>query len=80
VYCPTAEVHNSFTGLLLLVGHAVEALCYKLEDRWFESRMRRIFFNLRNPSSRSMALGSTLSKKRPACRADNLAAIYESNV
>jgi hypothetical protein len=50
------------------------------------------FFNLRNPSSRTMALGSTQPltemntrnfpgrKKRPARRADNLAAIYEPNV
>jgi hypothetical protein len=50
------------------------------------------FFNLPNPSSCTMALGSTLpltemstrkfpgGKKRPARRADNLAAIYEPNV
>jgi hypothetical protein len=50
------------------------------------------FFNLPNPSSRIMALGSTQplteistrklpgGKKRPARRADNLAAIYEPNV
>jgi hypothetical protein len=50
------------------------------------------FFNLPNPSSRTMALGSTQpltemstrklpgGKKRPARRADNLAAIYEPNV
>jgi hypothetical protein len=50
------------------------------------------FFNLPNPSSRTMALGSTQpltemstrnfpgGKKRPALRADNLAAIYEPNV
>jgi hypothetical protein len=49
-------------------------------------------FNLPNPSSRTMALGSTQplaemstgnlpwGKKRPASRADNLAAIYEPNV
>jgi hypothetical protein len=47
------------------------------------------FFNLPNPSSRTMALGLTQpltelstrnlpgGKKRPACRADNLAAICE---
>jgi hypothetical protein len=51
-----------------------------------------VFFNLPNPSSRTMAPGSTQTltkmttrnlpggKKRPARRADNLAAIYESNV
>jgi hypothetical protein len=50
------------------------------------------FFNLPNPSIRTMALGSTQllteistrnlpgGKKRPAHRADNLAAIYEPNV
>jgi hypothetical protein len=50
------------------------------------------FFNLPNPSSRTMALGSTQpltemstrnlprGKKRPARKADNLAAIYERNV
>jgi hypothetical protein len=50
------------------------------------------FFNLPNPSSRTMALGSTQPltetstrnlpgcKKRPVRRADNLAAIYEPNV
>jgi hypothetical protein len=50
------------------------------------------FFDLPNPSSRTMALGSTKSltemstgnfpggKKRPARRADNLTAICEPNV
>jgi hypothetical protein len=50
------------------------------------------FFNLPNPSSRTMALGSTQpltemstrnipgGKKRPARRADNVAAICEPNV
>jgi hypothetical protein len=50
------------------------------------------FLNLLNPSSRTMALGSTQpltemstrnlpgGKKRPVRRADNLAAIYEPNV
>jgi hypothetical protein len=50
------------------------------------------FFNLPKPSSRTMALGSTQSltemstrnlprgKKRPARRADSLAAICELNV
>jgi hypothetical protein len=50
------------------------------------------FFNLPIPSSRTMALGSTQpltemstrnllgGKKRPARRADNLAAMYEPNV
>jgi hypothetical protein len=50
------------------------------------------FFDLPNPSSRTMALGSTQpltemstrnfpgGKKRPARRIDNLAAIYEPNV
>jgi hypothetical protein len=50
------------------------------------------FFSLPNSSSRTMALGSTQpltemsttnrpgSKKRPAHRTDNLAAIYKTNV
>jgi hypothetical protein len=50
------------------------------------------FFNLPDPSSRTMSLGSTQpliemstrnfpgSKKRPARTADNLAGIYEPNV
>jgi hypothetical protein len=50
------------------------------------------FFNLPNPSSRTMALGSTQpltemstrkisgGKKRPAGRADNFATICEPNV
>jgi hypothetical protein len=50
------------------------------------------FFNLPNPSIGTVALGSTQplikmstrnlpgGKKRPARRADNLAAIYEPNV
>jgi hypothetical protein len=50
------------------------------------------FFNLPNPSSHSVALGSTQpltemstrnfpgGKKRPAHRADNLDAIYEPSV
>jgi hypothetical protein len=68
----------------------VEVLCYELESRRFESRMRWIFLNLPNPSSRTMALGSTqpltemstryfpgIKKKRPEHRADNFAAICE---
>jgi hypothetical protein len=54
--------------------------------------MKWIFFNLPNSSSRIMALGSIQSvtemsirnlcggKKRPAPKADSLAAIYEPNV
>jgi hypothetical protein len=50
------------------------------------------FFDLPNPSSRTVALGSTQpltemssrkfpgGKKRPARRADNLVAIYEPNI
>jgi hypothetical protein len=50
--------------------------------------MRWIFFDLPNPSSRIMALGSTQPltemskgvKERPACKADNLTAIREPTV
>jgi hypothetical protein len=41
------------------VAYLVEALCYKLEGRRFESRMRWIFFSLPNPSSRTLTLGLT---------------------
>jgi hypothetical protein len=42
------------------VAWLVEALCYKPEGRRFDSRCgHSIFFNLPNPSSRTMALGST---------------------
>jgi hypothetical protein len=51
-----------------------------------------VFFNLPNPCSRTMALGSSQpltemstrnlpgGNKRPAPRADNLAVIYEPNI
>jgi hypothetical protein len=49
--------------LVTYTGHAVawifEALCYKPEDRGIESRCHRFFFNLPNPSSRTMLLGFT---------------------
>jgi hypothetical protein len=79
---------SSIVGIQINSG----ALCYKLEGRSFESRMKWIFLKLPNHSSRTMALGSTQpltemstrnfpgGKKRPARRADNLAAIYEPNV
>jgi hypothetical protein len=64
------------------------ALCYKPEGRGFESRWSG-FFNWPNPSSRTLALGSTQplpemstrklpgggGKGRPARKADNLTAI-----
>jgi hypothetical protein len=37
----------------------VEALCYKPEGRGFDSRCGGFIFNVPNPSSRTMALGST---------------------
>jgi hypothetical protein len=38
----------------------VEALCYKPEDRWFETRLGEwICFSLPNPSGRTMPLGFT---------------------
>jgi hypothetical protein len=44
------------------VGYAVvwlvEALCHRLEGRGFES-LEVDFFNLSNPASRTMTLGST---------------------
>jgi hypothetical protein len=49
------------------------SLCYKQEDRVIESRWCNIFFNLPNPSSRTMTLGSTQPLNRneyqgPSCR------------
>jgi hypothetical protein len=58
----------------------------------FESRMRWIFFNLPNYSSRTMALGATQpltemstrnlrgGKKWPVRRTDNLATVSEPNI
>jgi hypothetical protein len=75
-----------------VVAYLVEALCYKPEGRRFESRRKWIIFNLPNPSSHTVALGSTQprteintrnlhgGKKRAALRVDNLAAICEPNV
>jgi hypothetical protein len=84
-----------FTLLSAWLGHAVaylvEALCYKPEGPG--SNPDEVdFFNLPNPSSRTMALGSTQSltemssrnfpggKGPPARRADNLTAICEAAV
>jgi hypothetical protein len=41
------------------VAQLVEALCYEPESRGVESRLGGFFFNLPNPSGRTMALGST---------------------
>jgi hypothetical protein len=68
------------------------SLRYKPEGRGIESLMRWIFFNLPNPSSRIMALGSTQpltemstrnipgGEGRLARKADNLTAICEPTV
>jgi hypothetical protein len=78
--------------LVSLLHMLSQALYYKLEGRRFKSRMMMIFFNLPNPSSRTMALGLTQpltkmstrnfpgGKKGPAHRVDNLATTYEPNV
>jgi hypothetical protein len=68
----------------------LNALCYKPEGREFQSRRNYIFFfNLPNPFSHTMTLGSTQSltemrtkklrggKRRPARKADDLTAICE---
>jgi hypothetical protein len=45
-----------------VVEELVEAIFYRPEVRWFDSRCGHwIFFNWPNPSSRTMALGSTQS-------------------
>jgi hypothetical protein len=68
------------------------ALCYKLEDRGFDSRCHRIFFNWPNPSICTMVLGFTQpltemrtrkslgNKARPTRKAGNLTAICEPMV
>jgi hypothetical protein len=70
----------------------IETLCYKPEGRGFDSRRGHWIFNSPNPSSRTMALGSTQpltemstknlpgGKGRPARKADNLTAICEPTV
>jgi hypothetical protein len=75
-----------------VVAQLVEALRYKPEARGFDFRCHWIFFNLPDPSSRTMALGSTEpltemsirnlpgSKRRPGRKADNLTAICERTV
>jgi hypothetical protein len=85
---------DNFTFTISSVaGHAVtylvEALRYKPEVRGIESRWGGFFFNLPNPSSRTMALRSTKpltemstrnlpwGKGRPAHMADHLTAICE---
>jgi hypothetical protein len=53
-------IRHSMVSIRQLKGHAAEALCYKPEGRRFESRWGHwIFFSWPNPSSRTMALGST---------------------
>jgi hypothetical protein len=66
----------------------VEALCYKRKGSGIESRWGG-FYNLPNPSSRTMALESTKplkemcirnlprGKGRPARKANNITAIFE---
>jgi hypothetical protein len=74
-----------------MVAWLVEALCYKLEGHWFNSWWdHRIFSNLSNPSSHTMALGFTQpltemnttgvfleGKAQSAHKADNLTTICE---
>jgi hypothetical protein len=69
---------------------SVEALCHKQESRGSSPDEVIGSFNSRNPSSRTMALGSTQrltemstwniprDKGRPALKAGNLTAICES--
>jgi hypothetical protein len=55
----TLDLFHSEYRVFCAVAYLVEALCYKPESRGFESRLRGLIFNLPNPSSRTMALGST---------------------
>jgi hypothetical protein len=89
--------YSSFVGLFRFMPLFVRLVCSLnsislIIPLYFVYAFRWIFFNLPNPSSRTLALGSTQpltkmstrnfpgGKKRPARRADNLAAIYEPNV
>jgi hypothetical protein len=82
------------TTTIICMGHAVawlvKALCYQPEGRGFNSRWSHwILFNLSNPSSCTMATGSTQplaemstrklpwGKGRPGRKADNLTAVCE---
>jgi hypothetical protein len=83
-------------GVLYPLGNAVvylvEALCYKPEGRLFRVPDEVDFFNMPNPSSRSMTLGSTQpvtemstrnlpgGRGRPPRRAGKLAAVCEPNI
>jgi hypothetical protein len=82
----------SITGIQYafnFLTNQVEALCYKPESRGFDSRWSNWIFNWPNPSSHTMALGSTQpitemdtrnlpeGKGRPAHGAENLTAICE---
>jgi hypothetical protein len=82
---------SNYLRIELNVFKMVEARCYKPEGRGFESRWDNFFFNWPNPSSRTMALGSTQpltemstrkisGGKGPARKADNLTAICEPTV
>ena len=59
----------------------VKVLCYKSEGRWFDpSWCQWIFHWQKNPSDRTMTLGSTqplteMSTRRPVRKADNLTTI-----
>jgi hypothetical protein len=68
-----------------------ETECHSSSDLLYYSHLQSMLLK-KNPSSRTMALGSTQlltemstrnlpgGKKRPACSPDNLAAFYEPNV
>jgi hypothetical protein len=93
--CSAQESDFAFTySLVWHWGHAVTQLVRPYATSWKVTRVpdEVDFSNLPNLSSHTMALGSTQpvtemstrnfpgGKKRPARRADNLAAIYEPNV
>jgi hypothetical protein len=85
----TRTIRKATSGEGHAVAYLVEALCYKRESQAPEEVN---VFNLPNPSSRTMALGSTRpltemsignlsgGKKLRAPKTDNLAVIYEPNV
>jgi hypothetical protein len=96
VYGCNTFLYNVYNQLPINLGHAVaqlvETLCYKPEGRGFVSWWGHCFFNWPNPSSRTMALGSTQTlrqmgtrclyggKRWPGRKADKLSTICEATV
>jgi hypothetical protein len=85
-------VEHAYSLPGVALANLIETLCYKPDGRWFDSNEVIGFFNLPNPYSRSMTLGSSQplteiitmndpgDKGRPERKADNLTSMCESTV